>query len=299
MKGLPTTYNRDMQEDKEPLFEAADQLCGSLEMARVVVDSAKLNAQHPAAAAEASWVVATDLAEALARNGTPFHQAHQIVGRLVLESVRGGKKPADWNADELVEVRAGVYSRDGEAAAARRGHEDARDSRRDRSEGGGGCFEGSRGARLESCAQAMNKSYRQGQILKLVRSRSLRTQDELARALRAVGIRATQVTLSRDIRELGLVKTAEGYARPTESAAPAGPDLATVLREFLLDVRVAQNLLVLITPPAHANSVAEALDQAAWPEIVGTIAGDNTVVAIAPTSKKAVALREKLMRFLG
>lgn len=145
----------------------------------------------------------------------------------------------------------------------------------------------------------MNKSYRQGQILKLVRSRSLRTQDEVARALRAVGVRATQVTLSRDIRDLGLVKTAEGYARPMESAAPAGPDLATVLREFLLDVRVAQNLLVLITPPAHASSVAEALDRAAWPEIVGTIAGDNTVLAIAPTSKKATALREKLMRFLG
>src|SRR5580698_7892545 len=103
MKGLPTTYNRDMQEDKEPLFDAADQLSGSLEMARVVVDSVKLNAQHPAAAAEASWVVATDLAEALARNGTPFHQAHQIVGRLVLESVRSGKKPADWNAATLAQ----------------------------------------------------------------------------------------------------------------------------------------------------------------------------------------------------
>jgi argininosuccinate lyase len=102
MKGLPLTYNRDMQEDKEPLFDAADQLCGSLEMARVVVDSARLNPAAPAAAAEASWVVATDLAEALARAGTPFHRAHQIVGRLVLESVRGGKKPADWTAAELV-----------------------------------------------------------------------------------------------------------------------------------------------------------------------------------------------------
>ena len=144
----------------------------------------------------------------------------------------------------------------------------------------------------------MNKSYRHGQILKLVRSRSLRTQEELARSLRTVGVRATQVTLSRDIRELGLVKTADGYSLPAE-AAPTGPDLATVLREFLLDVRVAQNLLVLITPPAHANSVAEALDQAAWPEIVGTIAGDNTVLVIAPAAKKAAALREKLLRFLG
>jgi len=103
MKGLPSTYNRDMQEDKEPLFDAAYQLCGSLEMARAVVDSAKLNPERPAAAVEQSWVVATDLAEALARNGTPFHQAHQIVGRLVLESVRGGKKPEDWTANTLTE----------------------------------------------------------------------------------------------------------------------------------------------------------------------------------------------------
>jgi len=102
MKGLPMTYNRDMQEDKEPLFDAADQLCGSLEMAAVVVDSVKLHSERPAAAADASWVVATDLAEALARNGTPFHQAHQIVGRLVLESVRAGKKPGDWTAADLV-----------------------------------------------------------------------------------------------------------------------------------------------------------------------------------------------------
>ena len=101
MKGLPMTYNRDMQEDKVPLFEAADQLAGSLEMARVVIESVKLNAIKPAAAAEESWVVATDLAEALARAGTPFHQAHQIVGRFVLESVRAGKKPADWTAEEM------------------------------------------------------------------------------------------------------------------------------------------------------------------------------------------------------
>jgi len=144
----------------------------------------------------------------------------------------------------------------------------------------------------------MNKSYRQGQILKLIRARSLRTQDELARALRTVGIRATQVTLSRDLRDLGLVKTADGYAQPAE-AAPAGRDVSTVLREFLLDVRVAQNLLVLITPPAHASPVAEALDHAAWPEITGTVAGDNTILVITPTAKKAASLREKLMQSLG
>ncbi len=101
MKGLPMTYNRDMQEDKVPLFEAADAVAGSLEMALAVIGTVKLNAAKPLAAAAESWVVATDLAEALARAGTPFHQAHQIVGRFVLESVRAGKKPADWTAAEM------------------------------------------------------------------------------------------------------------------------------------------------------------------------------------------------------
>jgi argininosuccinate lyase len=103
MKGLPMTYNRDMQEDKEPLFEACDQVNGCLEMARAVAESVVLHERVPAEAADESWVVATDLAEALARNGTPFHQAHQIVGRLVLESVRSGRKPADWNAASLAQ----------------------------------------------------------------------------------------------------------------------------------------------------------------------------------------------------
>src|SRR5436190_71307 len=93
MKGLPMTYNRDMQEDKEPLFDAADQLRGCLQMIRVVTETLTLRPDPPRAAADESWVVATDLAEALARNGTPFHQAHKIVGRLVLESVQAGKRP--------------------------------------------------------------------------------------------------------------------------------------------------------------------------------------------------------------
>ena len=101
IKGLPLTYNRDMQEDKEPLFEAADQLSGSLHMARAVADSVTLSPAKALRGAEESWVVATDLAEALARSGTPFHQAHQIVGALVLESIRRGKRPADWTASEL------------------------------------------------------------------------------------------------------------------------------------------------------------------------------------------------------
>jgi len=122
MKGLPTTYNRDMQEDKVPLFEAADEVAASIEMASAVIGSVKVNTARPAASAEESWVIATDLAEALARNGTPFHQAHQIVGKFVLESVRAGKKPSDWTPEEmrafgipfpeLLDPRAGMKSRE-------------------------------------------------------------------------------------------------------------------------------------------------------------------------------------------
>jgi argininosuccinate lyase len=101
MKGLPMTYNRDMQEDKEPLFDASAQLSASLEMMAAVIETTELHASVPLEAAKKSWVVATDLAEALARAGTPFHRAHQLVGKLVLESIQQGKQPADWTADQL------------------------------------------------------------------------------------------------------------------------------------------------------------------------------------------------------
>jgi argininosuccinate lyase len=101
MKGLPMTYNRDMQEDKEPLFDAFHQTLGSLAMAKVVAESVTLKPEVPAAAAEESWVVATDLAEELARSGVAFHRAHQLVGQLVLESVKTGRKPSDWTPETL------------------------------------------------------------------------------------------------------------------------------------------------------------------------------------------------------
>jgi transcriptional regulator of arginine metabolism len=144
----------------------------------------------------------------------------------------------------------------------------------------------------------VNKSYRQGQILKLIRSSHPHTQEDLAKALRAIGIPATQVTLSRDIRELGLVKTLDGYAQGVPEAASSGPDVVTLAREFVQDIRVAQNLLVLKTPAGHANSVAVALDQADWPEVTGTIAGDDTVLVVAPDAATAEALREKFLKFL-
>jgi transcriptional regulator of arginine metabolism len=146
----------------------------------------------------------------------------------------------------------------------------------------------------------MNKNYRQNQILKLIRAHSLHTQEDLARALGKVNVPATQVTLSRDIRELGLVKTPAGYVEVTGDAppVPAGPEVATLAREVLLDVRQAQNLLVLKTPPANANALAAALDRANWPEVTGTIAGDDTVLIVAPDVKTAAALRSKLLKLL-
>lgn len=142
----------------------------------------------------------------------------------------------------------------------------------------------------------MNKTFRQGQILKLIRSKRVLTQEDLAQELkRSYGIQTTQVTLSRDIRELGLVKTQEGYRQ----VAPAsGPDFGTVAAEFLQDVRVAQNLIVLRTSPGNANALAVAMDKEEWPEVVGTLAGDDTVLVIAPDGATAAKLREKLLSYV-
>src|SRR5689334_2254756 len=142
----------------------------------------------------------------------------------------------------------------------------------------------------------MSKSYRHGQILKLVRSGGVFTQEELAQALKKVGIQTTQVTLSRDIRELRLVKTQDGYVET--SAEEAGPQFRTLAAEFLLDVRAAGNLVVLKTDPGHANSVAVALDNEEWPEIVGTLAGDDTILIIAPDTSTATRIRKKLLELL-
>jgi transcriptional regulator of arginine metabolism len=142
----------------------------------------------------------------------------------------------------------------------------------------------------------MTKSFRHGQILKLIRGRSIFTQDELARALKETAIDATQVTLSRDMRELGLVKTPDGY-RELSSDSP-GTQFTALASEFLQDVRLAQNQVVLKTAPGHASSVAVALDDAEWPEVVGTIAGDDTILVICTDSATAEALRTKLIGLL-
>ncbi len=139
----------------------------------------------------------------------------------------------------------------------------------------------------------MNKAFRQGQILNLISTREIHTQEDLARALSERGIPATQVTLSRDIKELRLAKTPDGYRQIQPQAT--GPTLETLAAEFLLDARQVQNLLVLKTAPGHANSLAAALDRENWPEIVGTIAGDDTILVVAPDAATAENVRERII----
>ena len=143
----------------------------------------------------------------------------------------------------------------------------------------------------------MTKSYRQGQILKVIRSHNISTQEDLAAALREVGIDATQVTLSRDIREMGLVKTADGYRALPPQQRPV--DLSAVSAEFLRDVRIAQNQIVLRTAPGHASALAVALDSANWAEVIGTLAGDDTVLVICPDAPVAEVVRIRLMKMLA
>ncbi len=143
----------------------------------------------------------------------------------------------------------------------------------------------------------MNKSFRQGQILKILRSKAIYTQEELARELSEGGIQTTQVTLSRDMRELGLVKTPDGYRQLAGEGI--GPALADVANEYLLDIRMAQNLAVLRTSPGNANTLAVAIDRAELVEVVGTIAGDDTVLVITPDSGTADKFRKQLLAMLS
>jgi transcriptional regulator of arginine metabolism len=140
------------------------------------------------------------------------------------------------------------------------------------------------------------KTFRQGQILRLVTGQRIASQEELRRRLAAQKLRVTQATLSRDVQELRLVKTHEGYKQPSalpEEPTPL-PPLAHALGEFLLDIRPAENLLVLKTPPGGAQPLAAAVDAAKFPEVAGTIAGDDTVLIITPSKKGREALQKEI-----
>lgn len=147
----------------------------------------------------------------------------------------------------------------------------------------------------------MNKTLRQRAVLETLRHGHISSQEELQRVLRRRGFRVGQATLSRDIRDLNLSKTAHGYALPQGegSAGVALPPVSRLVREFVLDVRSAQNQLVIKTIVGSAQPVAAALDEADWPEVVGTIAGDDTILIVCPDKEEAGKLAGRIEEMLS
>jgi transcriptional regulator of arginine metabolism len=140
---------------------------------------------------------------------------------------------------------------------------------------------------------------RHQRILRLLERERVRSQAELRRHLQQAGIAVTQATLSRDLHELGVVKGGQGYELPpTPPAATERPDVGLAARTWLLDARAAQNLVVLRTPPGGAQPLAFALDRASTPgadeAVLGTIAGDDTVLVVCATAARARTLARRL-----
>ena len=146
------------------------------------------------------------------------------------------------------------------------------------------------------------KIYRQSAILDLVSGQAVHSQDGLRRQLAVRGIRATQATISRDIKELGLVKRAADGAYQTVQAETSPPALSDdrvrrAVVEYLCRADRVQQLLVLKTDPGQAQPLAFALDHAAWPEVVGTVAGDDTILVVTRTERSARTLERRLERW--
>jgi transcriptional regulator of arginine metabolism len=147
----------------------------------------------------------------------------------------------------------------------------------------------------------MNKTLRHRAILDVLQQGSMASQEDLQRALRKRGFKVGQATLSRDIRELNLVKGSHGYCLPQgeNSNSLALPPVSRLVREFVLDSRAAPNLLVVRTIVGSAQPVAAALDGEDWPEAIGTIAGDDTILIVCPDKEGAKKLAHRIEEMLG
>src|SRR5689334_9017920 len=150
------------------------------------------------------------------------------------------------------------------------------------------------------------KQLRHRAIRDLVAARPIRTQLELAAALRERGFRTTQATMSRDVSELGLVKAArdgtQAYALPGRlvEAETSGEDrLRALLHELPIEIREAGLLLVIRTLPGSAHAIAAALDRARWPEIAGSIAGDDTVFVACPDHSALKRAANRIRELIG
>ncbi len=147
------------------------------------------------------------------------------------------------------------------------------------------------------------KQLRQRAIRDLVDQRQIRTQQELATALRERGFRTTQATISRDVAELGLVKAArdgtQAYAlspRLIEAEVSGEDRLRRLLHDLPAEIRDAGLILVVRTLPGSAHAIAAALDRARWPEVVGSIAGDDTVFVATADRAALKRVRQRLLR---
>ena len=144
------------------------------------------------------------------------------------------------------------------------------------------------------------KSYRQSLVLELVDREPIYSQEQLREQLKGRGIDVTQATLSRDIRDLGLVKAAAdgSYKRPQAGEAAVAPDAGAVLKRAvagsLRKFEAVQQLVVLTTEPAQAQPLAEAIDRARLADVAGTISGDNTILVICRGEKEAQAFTRQL-----
>ena len=150
------------------------------------------------------------------------------------------------------------------------------------------------------------KTQRQTVIRELLVRAAVSNQEDLRRQLAGAGIHVTQATLSRDIRELRLLKGPRGYALPDADTPDADvdfddalPAVADMLSSFGLEVRQAANQLVLLTAKGAAGPVAAGLDDEEYPEAIGTVAGDNTILIVCTTEASATTLRHRLETYLG
>jgi transcriptional regulator of arginine metabolism len=147
------------------------------------------------------------------------------------------------------------------------------------------------------------KARRQRQILEIIHRQPVGTQSELAAALRKAGFKVTQATVSRDIKELGLVKASDGrmvrYLAPGESPAALTEDrIRRLFRDYVCEVSANESLVVVKTLPGAAQGVASGLDHAGWPEILGTVAGDDTIFVAVRSQKLVPALKKRLAALL-
>lgn len=145
------------------------------------------------------------------------------------------------------------------------------------------------------------KQQRHTVIRELLVTTSVASQDELRQKLAGRGFHVTQATLSRDIHELQLSKGPAGYSLPGGDDADEDnlPGIREILHGFALEVRPAANLLVLVTTTGGAQPVAAGIDYEDWPEVVGTIAGDDTILIICPDEQQAKTLKARIEGYIG